>query len=42
MSKSEEWCESKRGKTYNDKTAILANSIDGIDNAITEVKLFLQ
>lgn len=42
MSKSEEWQESKRGKAYNTKTAVLANSIDGIDNAITEVKSFLH
>ena len=40
--RSDQWKESANGKAYEYKTAKLANSVTGIDDAITEIKSFLE
>ena len=40
--RSDQWQESAKGRAYEYKTAELANSVIGIDDAITEIKSFLE
>ncbi|MDB4157940.1 hypothetical protein N9609_00465, partial [bacterium] len=40
--RSDKWQESANGKAYNKKTADLADSVEAIDQAITEIKSFLE
>jgi len=40
--RSDKWQESPNGKAYNKKTADLADSVGAIDQAISEIKSFLE
>lgn len=42
LSRSDNWLESVKGKTYEAKTGLLADSVDGIDEAIKYIESFLE